>query len=117
VVTLRDLNRTCATAALGREYYFNHCADYCGWRWLVGFDGGYRLGTASADFAQLAHHSNTIYGPMAAVHTDLEKPWGCCNLSVGLRAEWDFIWSSILGPPNNSNLQDVNVLFNIGVRY
>jgi hypothetical protein len=116
-VTLRNLHRTFADVALGREWYLHAPADACDWRWRVGGDVGGRLGTAKAEFDEIQHRTDTIYGVVTSIHTDVEKPYGCCTMSVGFRAEWDFTWMDILQRQNDSNIQDVNLLVTFGVRF
>ncbi len=118
MATPRDLNRTFGTATLGREWYLNGPANVCGWHWRAGFDAGGRLGTAKLNFQEIKHGTDTIYGYLVALHTDVEKPWGpCCTLFAGFRAEWDFTREDLLGPGQNANVQDVNLLMNFGVRF
>jgi hypothetical protein len=117
LVSLRTLNRTFVNAALGREWYLMR-PDQCGGLfWRAGFDIGGRLGTAKVDYVQLVRPSDTIYGYFGAIHTDVEKPFGCCTAFCGFRAEWDQTLMDFLAPFNNSNVQDVNLLVTFGVRF
>jgi hypothetical protein len=116
-VHLRDLIRTFANAAIGREYYFNAPANAAQYRIRGGFDIGYRFGTAKAEFAEIVHRTDTIYGFEIGWHTDLEIPRGCCTWVVGFRGEWDYTWMSVLQSQNNSDLQDINLLLTLGVRF
>ena len=53
----------------------------------------------------------------ASLHSDLELPLSPCSWFIaGIRAEWNYNWSSIL-PGQKSDLQDVNLLLNFGFRY
>jgi len=45
-----------------------------------------------------------------------EKPFGNATLFAGLRAEWSYNWMNLLAP-NNSDIIDVNLLMNFGVRF
>jgi hypothetical protein len=135
---LRELDRTFANVAVGREWYLNAPANASGWKWRAGLDVGGRLGTAKALFAQrvsqpvqilensgqtltfgttTSHFTDTIYGTSISLHTDLEVPCGCCTFLGGFRAEWDYTWMDVLKGTNNSDLQDVNLLFMLGVRF
>jgi len=137
---VKDLDRTFVTAALGREWYLNAPANAAGWKWRAGLDIGGRIGTGRASFALepgqgfvvgpsmnnvgLNHKTDTLYGLVIAIHSDIEVPWGCCTFLYGLRAEWDYTWMDILQPGNahlvhplNSQLQDVNLLVTFGVRF
>jgi hypothetical protein len=132
---LRQLNRTFANLAGGREWYLIGPANASGWKWRAGLDVGGRLGTAKAVFAETvsepvtilgsgtfgstrSHFTDTIYGLSISLHTDLERSCGCCTFLAGFRAEWDYTWMDILkGDENSSDLQDVNLLFTFGVRF
>ena len=115
---MRDLHRTFANISGGREWYLLGAANCCdGWTWRAGFDFGGRLGTAKIDFAETRHGTDTIYGYFGAIHTDLEKPCGCCTSQIGFRAEWDETIMDFLDPFNNSHVQDFNLLVTFGVRF
>src|SRR5262249_4644434 len=116
-VTLRDLNRTFGNLALGREWYLTGPMDSCGLRWRFGCDVTGRFGTAKARFDEIRHITDTIYGLGLALHTDIEKQCGCCTWFAGFRTEWDYTWSDILQQQNDSNIQDVNFLITLGVRF
>jgi hypothetical protein len=114
--TLRDLNRTFVNGALGREWYLNAPANAAGWKWRAGFDMGGGIGSGLVDFVELRHKTDTIYDVLISLHTDLEIPWGCCTFTYGFRAEWDYTWSDLI-QRNNGQLQDVNLLVSLGVRF
>jgi hypothetical protein len=115
--TLRYLNRTFGDLALGREWYLTGPMDSCGLRWRVGGDITGRFGTARAQFDEIPHKTDTIYGLALSLHTDLEKQCGCCTWFAGFRTEWDYTWMDILQKQNDSNIQDVNFLITLGVRF
>ena len=56
-------------------------------------------------------------GVFLAVHSDLEIPCGCCIFQAGLRSEYGYTWADILQRQNNSDVQDINLLFNLGLRF
>src|SRR5205807_4651410 len=113
-----ELNRTDVSVGVGRDWYLWGAANACGEkRWRAGLDAGGRLGTAKAEFNEISHHTDTTGGVYIGLHTELEIPYGCCSFLVGFRAEWDYTWMDILQIQNNSDLQDVNLLFTFGVRY
>jgi hypothetical protein len=114
---MRALHRVNGTINLGREWYLKVPDNNWGLQWRVGLDGGGRLGTVRLDLVELPHRTDVLYGVDVAVHSDLEIPRGCCNFLIGVRAEWDHDWMSILQSQNNSNLQDANFLLTFGVRY
>jgi hypothetical protein len=117
MVTLRDLQRTFANAAIGREWYLLGAANCGELTWRVGCDFGGRLGTAKMDFAEIRHTTDTIYGYFCGLHTDLEKPFGCCTGQIGFRVEWGQTIMDFLQPFQNSNVQDVDLLLTLGVRF
>jgi hypothetical protein len=116
-VTLQSINRTFFDVGFGREWYLWGAVNCHGPSWRVGIDGGARYGSERATFHEITHRTDTIAGAWAAAHTDLEIPCGSCVLEVGFRIEWGYTWSDILQIQNNSDNQDLNFLFNIGIRF
>ena len=82
---------------------------------LVDQAGG-RYGAATVKFNEIRHHTQVIEGIYAAIHTDLEIPWGRCTYLAGIRGEYGFTWSNIFDR-GQGDLQDLTALFNLGVRY
>lgn len=143
--TLRNMNRTSVNLALGREWFLMGNAASCacgGPNWRVGIDGGGAYGTQSAEVQidtipgnpavnvtpvptqatttqvhMLRRRTDTIGGAFFALHTDLEIPCGCCVFLAGFRAELSYTWSDILQRQNDSNMMDVNLLIQCGVRF
>ena len=116
-VSVRSLDRTFAGAGIGREWYLwapANCADGCYFRF--GGDFGGRYGAATVKFNEIRHRTQVIEGVYAAIHTDLEIPWGRCTYLAGVRGEYGFTWSNIFAQ-RQGDLQDLTVLFNLGVRY
>lgn len=120
-VSLQTYNRTLVGVGGGREWYLLGSAAGTrsddGARWRFGVDGGGRWGTAKADLNELPHLTDTIAAVYAAAHTDFDLPCGCCIFHVGFRTEWDYTWSDILQFQNSSDVQDISMLLNFGVRY
>lgn len=115
-VTLREYNRTTVNLSFGREYYLWGSAAECGERNLrVGWDGGGRYGSASAQFREIRHRTDVIGGVFVALHSDLEVPCGCCVFQAGFRVEYGYTWGDIL--QRQSDVHEVNALINLGVRY
>jgi hypothetical protein len=118
LATLTEVDRTFVDLAGGREWYLSGSAISKGCtNWRIGFDAGGRWGSESADFNEIKHRTDTIAGIFAAVHTDIEIPMGCAVFQAGFRIEYGYTWSDILQIQNNSDVQDVNLLFTIGIRY
>jgi hypothetical protein len=124
-VTVRALNRTYANLALGREWYLCSPAANCpscgrmeeGCTWRVGLDLGGRWGTESMDFHEIKHRTEAIESLFASVHTDVEIPCGGWIFVVGGRFEWDNTWMHTILQSIPENLQNINVLMTLGVRY
>jgi hypothetical protein len=116
-VSVRSLDRTFAGAGIGREWYVwgpANSPDECLWRF--GADFGGRYGAATVKFNEIRHRTQVIEGIYAAIHTDLEIPWGRCTYLAGVRGEYGFTWSNIFAQ-YQGDIQDLTVLFNFGVRY
>jgi hypothetical protein len=124
-VTVRDLNRTFANIGLGREWYLWGPAANCptcgemngGWNWRAGFDAGGRWGSAKLELHEIKHRTEVIEGAFVAVHSDLEIPCGGWIVVVGGRIEWDITWEHTLLQDTPEDLQNLNILMTLGVRY
>ena len=57
-----------------------------------------------------------VEGTYGAVHTDLEIPYGRCTYLGGIRGEYSYTFSNIFASGRGS-VQDVSLLFNLGVRF
>jgi hypothetical protein len=114
-VTIHSFHRTFVNAALGREVYLRGSALDPGGKLRVGWDAGGGWGSGSAEFHQIRHRVDVIGRAFVAVHSDLEIPCGCCTFQAGLRSEYSYTFSDILQA--QSDLQEINLLFNFGVRY
>ena len=116
--TVKDLNRTFFDFSLGREWYLEgNALNREGFNWRVGCDVGGRWGTAKLELHEIRHRTNVITGTFLSVHTDVEIPWGACLLIGGFRFEWDYTWMDDLIQQNDASLQDLNFLFNLGIRF
>jgi len=124
-VTIKDLNRTYVNASLGREWYLWGSAANCagcgnigdGANWRVGMDLGGRWGTEKLDLHEITHRTEVIEGLFAAVHTDLEIPCGGWLIVVGGRIEWGNTWMHTILQDVPENLQNIDVLVTLGIRY
>jgi hypothetical protein len=120
-VSVASLNQTFANVAIGREWYLLGRAD-ChdgngGLLWRVGFDAGGRWGSAKVDLNEIRHLTHAVGGIFVAVHSDVEVPCGCCIFQAGIRGEYDDTWSDVLQRQNDANLQTLNVMITLGVRF
>jgi hypothetical protein len=117
IATVREYNRTFVGLGGGREWYLLGTGLDDGPTWRVGLDMGGRYGSGCADFTDVKHKSDVIGGVYAGAQSDVEWPMRCapCVLILGLRGEWAYTWSDVL--EMQSDVQDINVLVHIGVRY
>ena len=120
--TIHSLNRTYVNAGFGREWYLLGGAagtrdTPCPAKWRAGVDVGGRWGTEKAQFVEIRHLTDTIGAAYVAAHTDVDLSCGCCVFQVGFRMEYDYTWSDVLQIQNKSDVQSINLLVNLGVRY
>jgi hypothetical protein len=124
-VTIRDLNRTFANLGVGGEWWLWGPAANCptcgrmgdGPTCRVGFDAGGRWGTEKMEFNGLQHRTEVIEGAFVAVHADVEVPCGGWVFVGGTRLEWDHTWMHQILQGLPENLQDLNLLVTLGIRY
>jgi hypothetical protein len=122
-VGVRDLNRTYANFGLGRDWYLWGQAHVDGIsegelpNWRVGCEVGGRYGTAKLEATEVTNITETIYGTYVALYTDVEYPWHCCILTAGLRMEYGYTWCDILQQQNRTDVEDLNVLLTVGIRF
>jgi hypothetical protein len=117
-VTVRDLNRTFLNLGGGRDWWLWGTATNCdGPLWRVGFDVGGRYGSARVELNELRHRSDVIGGVWAALHSEVEYPCGCGVFVAGLRLEWSYTWSDIMQIQNDSDIMELNLLLNFGLRF
>jgi hypothetical protein len=128
-VTIRAYERTALHMAAGWEWYLGNPAYCPGWHFRFGSDVGGKWGSSRLELNDVTvpdsiqyRHLYDVYGTVyLALHNDIEIPIGpCATVIAGWRAEWNNNWSDILhnaDPHQTSNLQDINLLLNFGVRY
>ncbi len=124
-VHVGGLNRTYANLGFGREWYLWSQAATCptcgvmapGCNWRVGFDAGGRWGTEKLRLHEIKHRTEVIEAAYVALHSDLEIPWGGWVFIVGERIEWDHTWMHQILQDHPENLQNINILMTLGVRY
>lgn len=122
---IRGLHRTSFNFALGREWYLNGPGTpgaMPGWNFHFGVDLGGRWGTSHTDL--LREDSNDFYfrrqgvfhAFTAAAHCGWDVPFGGWVWFGGIRAEYGYTWMNI-APPVKSDVQEINVLFQTGIRF
>jgi len=141
---VQGYNRTFVGLGLGRQWYLMGDGRDAGPNLRVSADAGGRWGSASATFTTVKHRSDVIGGIYVGLQADMEMPMasflpcascgdgagcgttgGCngrspceplpCIFVLGLRTEWAYTWSDVL--QQVSDVQDVNLLVHLGVRY
>jgi hypothetical protein len=115
-VTVRSLDRTFVNLALGREWYLWAPANSEGPHLRFGADVGGRWGSGVIQFNEITHHEEVIEGMFGAIHADLEIPRDRWTFLAGIRGEYGFTWSNLFGP-GRGNMEDLTLLFDLGVRY
>jgi hypothetical protein len=119
-LTVQSLNMTFVNLGMGREWWLLGSANpgqQQGWNWRVGIDGGGRYGSAMVRFDEIQHHTGVVGGMYAAIDSDLEHPIRCGIFFVGVRFEYNYIWTSLLQDQNNGDFQSLNLLLQTGVRF
>jgi len=124
LTTIHWLNRTAVHAGLGKDWW------YCGPgdvgsnynpNFRFGVFGGGTWGTSHVDLNSPIPFGNyeriqKIYGGgYAGIHFDVEVPMGAWTFVTGVRGEWTYDCLHVL--PGNNNIQGVNLLWNVGLRY
>ncbi len=122
-VTIRSLNRTYANLGAGHDWYLWGPAHIEGItdgalpNWRVGFEAGGRYGTDDLILNEIRHRTNVCGGIYGAVYSDVEYPWHRCIFTAGLRLEYGYTWDDDLQEQNRTDLQDINLLVTLGVRF
>lgn len=114
-IRIRETHRTYANLGIGRDYYWRTSADDPGRLFRYGWQTGGRYGTLSQEYNIIKHRTDVIGGFFAGLHGEFEYPsrWGM--LQLGVRCEYGYTWTDIL--QRASDIQEINTMFNIGVRY
>jgi hypothetical protein len=129
-VNVRETHRAAFHVAAGREMYLMAPAYQPGKNWRAGWDVGGRYGYQRANFNLIAEdpandpvpidfgrRSDTFGQVFLSLHTDYIYPLnGCISLVAGLRTEWAYHFSDII-PTFDSDLQEVNIMLNFGLKF
>ncbi|HVK18128.1 MAG TPA: hypothetical protein VM533_14380 [Fimbriiglobus sp.] len=122
---VRALHRTTFNYALGRFWWLNGPGHVCAeadWNSRVGLDVGGRWGTNHVDLEPVADPTNYLrrsgisHGIYVGANWDWERSMGAWILFGGLRAEWGHNWMNLV-PPQDGNIQDINAMLTLGVRF
>lgn len=121
---IREYNRTLVNATVGREWYIMGPTVNPGVSWRAGLDLGGSWGTSRLSLNHLLpetpndfwRRGDVIGAFLISAHTDIEIPFGSARLYTGFRTEWSYTWSdALLG--QNCDIEEVNFLFTLGLRY
>ena len=113
--TLQNSNRTMVGLGFGRVWYLWKSAVVEGCHWRAGMDLGGRVGSHRINLNEFGHVTDVVGGGYLAAHTDLEIPCHCIVFFVGARLEWAYTAGDIL--VRNSDIQDLNFLLTLGIRF
>lgn len=117
-VTIAGLNRTFANLGLGREWYLVGSAKECqAWSWNVGAEITGKWGSDDMSFSEIPHVTKDCGGLAGSVYSNVEVPYGGAFFTAGIRLEFDTIYSDILQSQNNSNVEDINLTVQLGIRF
>jgi hypothetical protein len=120
-----ELNRTCVGVSLGRECWLIG-SPWAGRRyapvdgemnWRAGWDVGGRWGTQRFQPNEARHLNERLGSVFIAAHSDLEMPYGACVFQCGFRIEWSYSWNDVLQSHNPADIQDIMLLWNMGIRF
>ncbi|MSQ93183.1 MAG: hypothetical protein EXR98_01360 [Gemmataceae bacterium] len=113
--SLQNSNRTLVGLGVGREWYLSEPANFDGCKWRYGVDLGGRWGSHRVNFNEFGHLVDVAGSIYAGAHGDVEFPWQSSLVHAGLRLEWAYTWTDVL--QRVSDVQDLSVLFTVGIRY
>ena len=122
---VRALKRTSLNFGLGREWFLNGpgvLGQAPDTNWRFGTDIGGRWGTASVGFEPVdepggyRRRQGVFHGIYMGTGINWEKNFGGWIFLAGFRAEYSYNWTNLI-PPLDGDIQDVNLLGMIGVRF
>jgi hypothetical protein len=123
---LRVMHRTTFNYGVGRAWWLNgpgHPGADCGW-WnsRLALDVTGRWGTNHVELVPVFEPENYLrrsgisHGLFLGANWDWERAMGGWIFFGGVRAEWGYTWMNLV-PPQDGDLQDVNLLMTLGVRF
>lgn len=113
--TADDLNRTLGSIGFGRDWWLGSLANGFQLRW--GVEGGMRYGSASAQFHEIRHRTDTLGGAFVGLHADLEWSCGGCTFFTGLHTEYEYTWSRRLLQSESADVADLLLMATFGIRF
>ena len=122
---IRSISRTSFNYGIGRDWFFNG-PGYLGQapetNWRFGTDIGGRYGTASIGFEPqddpggYRRRHGIYHGLYLGTSLNWERNYCGWILLAGIRAEYGYTWMNLI-PPLNGDIQDVNLMLTLGVRF
>ncbi len=122
---IRSMNRTSLNFGLGRDWFLNgpgNVGQAPESNWRFGTDVGGRWGTASVGFEPQTdpegyrRRQGVYHGVYLGTHLDWERNFGGWIFFAGIRAEYSYNWTNLI-PPQDGNIQDINIMMTFGVRF
>lgn len=125
---LRGLHRSSFNFSLGKEWYRSGPANIAGRQgtgmanWRFGPEIGGRWGTAHADLVPALDQFNyqrnhgIYHGFFLGGNVDCEIPFGPAVLFTGVKVHWGYDWMNLI-PPVHGDVQSLNILGTVGIRF
>lgn len=113
-VTVRDYNRTFVNLGVGHDWFLHPALGQpAGWRFSI--DGGGGWGTSRVNLNELTHRGDVVGRAYTGAMANYE--FGCWHsiVNIGFRTEYSYTWSDVFR--RESDLSEINLLMNFGVRY
>lgn len=123
--TVRNLHRTAFNFAIGRDWWLNgpgFVGGECDFNQRIGFDVGGRWGNSHIQLIPRANpetylrRDSLYHGIFLSANWNFDVPMGAWILFGGTRLQWGYNWTNVV-PPIGGDLQDVNILFQLGTRF
>ena len=122
---IRSISRTSFNYGIGRDWFFNGpgvLGQAPDTNWRFGVDIGGRYGTASIGFEPqddpggYRRRQRIYHGIDLGTSLNWERNFGGWILLAGVRAEYGYTWLNLI-PPLDGDIQDVNLMLTLGVRF
>ena len=113
-VTIREVNRTFVNFGGGREWFMYPALNQPAYL-RFGIDAGGRWGSAKFSLNETGARTDVVGGAYLGSHVMYEFPFHDSIVNVGFRTEYSYTWSDVFY--RKSDLSELNLLVNLGVRY
>ena len=123
--SVHSFHRQTVNFGIGRDWWLNGPATVggeSGTNWRFGSEIGGRWGVGHVNLIPVDNRNN--YLRRAGIHHGLylgssiswERPFGNTILYGGMRVQWTYNWMNYV-LPQDGDLQDVNILMTLGIRF